>query len=126
MAKKDNAPAKTNAARLLDAAGIAYELVPYEVDENNLAADHVAEQLGEEAFSAWSATLRPEIQQDMVRTQLYWRDLRLVGVYNIQKRSYDKFLKSNHVTEGTGDYRQVLRLVLTFSDLHDHTDGEEG
>ena len=38
---------KTNAARLLDAAGIAYELIPYEVDENNLAADHVAEQLGE-------------------------------------------------------------------------------
>ena len=38
---------KTNAARLLDAAGIAYELGPYEVDENNLAADHVAAQLGE-------------------------------------------------------------------------------
>ena len=38
---------KTNAARLLDAAGISYELVPYEVDENNLAADHVAAQLGE-------------------------------------------------------------------------------
>ena len=38
---------KTNAARLLDAAGIAYELVPYEFDENDLAATHVAEQLGE-------------------------------------------------------------------------------
>ena len=38
---------KTNAARLLDAAGIAYGLVPYEVDENNLAAEHVASQLGE-------------------------------------------------------------------------------
>ncbi len=47
MAKKSDAPAKTNAARLLDAADIAYELVPYEVDENNLAADHVAAQLGE-------------------------------------------------------------------------------
>lgn len=39
--------AKTNAARLLDAARIKYSLVPYEVDESNLAADHVAEQLGE-------------------------------------------------------------------------------
>ena len=38
---------KTNAARLLDAAGIKYELIPYEVDPDNLAADHVAEQLGE-------------------------------------------------------------------------------
>lgn len=39
---------KTNAARLLDRAKIGYRLVPYEVDENNLAADHVAEQLGED------------------------------------------------------------------------------
>ena len=38
---------KTNAARLLDKAGITYELIPYEVDESNLAADHVAEQLGQ-------------------------------------------------------------------------------
>ena len=34
---------KTNAARLLDKAGISYELIPYEVDENNLAATHVAD-----------------------------------------------------------------------------------
>ncbi len=39
---------KTNAARLLDRKGIAYELIPYTVDENNLAADHVAEELGED------------------------------------------------------------------------------
>lgn len=38
---------KTNAARLLDRAKIAYELVPYAVDEEHLAATHVAEQLGE-------------------------------------------------------------------------------
>ncbi len=39
---------KTNAARLLDKAGISYELIPYEVDPENLAATHVAEQLGED------------------------------------------------------------------------------
>lgn len=38
---------KTNVARLLDKAKIAYELVPYEVDENDLSATHVAAQLGE-------------------------------------------------------------------------------
>lgn len=38
---------KTNAARLLDKAGIAYELIPYEVDESDLSAVHVAETLGE-------------------------------------------------------------------------------
>ncbi|MBO7286104.1 MAG: Cys-tRNA(Pro) deacylase [Alistipes sp.] len=39
---------KTNAARLLDKAKIAYDLVPYTVDEDNLAATHVAEELGED------------------------------------------------------------------------------
>ena len=33
---------KTNVARLLDKAKIAYQLVPYEVDENDLSATHVA------------------------------------------------------------------------------------
>lgn len=41
-------PNKTNAARLLDRAKISYTLVPYNVDENNLAATHVAESLGED------------------------------------------------------------------------------
>lgn len=44
MAKKTD---KTNAARLLDKAGIAYRLIPYEFDENDLAAQHVAESLNQ-------------------------------------------------------------------------------
>ena len=40
--------AKTNAARLLDAAAIEYELIPYEVDESDLGAQHIADQLGED------------------------------------------------------------------------------
>lgn len=38
---------KTNAARLLDQLKIAYELISYEVDENDLGAQHIAEQLGQ-------------------------------------------------------------------------------
>jgi len=38
---------KTNAARILDRMGITYELVGYEVDENDLSAVHVAAQLGQ-------------------------------------------------------------------------------
>lgn len=38
---------KTNAARLLDKSKIAYELIPYEVDDSDLAVGHVAEQLGQ-------------------------------------------------------------------------------
>ncbi len=39
---------KTNAARLLDRAKIAYELVPYDVDESDLGAQHLADTLGED------------------------------------------------------------------------------
>ena len=45
MATKIN---KTNAARLLDAARVAYRLVPYSFDPEDLAATHVAESLGED------------------------------------------------------------------------------
>lgn len=45
MAKKTE---KTNAARLLDKAGIKYKLIPYEFDENDLAAQHVADSLGQD------------------------------------------------------------------------------
>jgi len=38
---------KTNAARLLDAKGIAYELAEYEVDENDLSATKLALKIGQ-------------------------------------------------------------------------------
>ncbi|MBQ2562916.1 MAG: Cys-tRNA(Pro) deacylase [Muribaculaceae bacterium] len=39
---------KTNAARLLDRAKIHYELIAYEVDENDLSAGHLAATIGED------------------------------------------------------------------------------
>ncbi|HIZ44479.1 MAG TPA: Cys-tRNA(Pro) deacylase [Firmicutes bacterium] len=39
-------PVKTNAMRLLDAAGISYETMEYEVDEKDLSGAHVVAQLG--------------------------------------------------------------------------------
>lgn len=38
---------KTNAARLLDASGIEYELVPYSYSEEDLSAESVAAELSE-------------------------------------------------------------------------------
>jgi len=39
---------KTNAARLLDKAGISYSLIAYDADENDLSAVHLAEQIGQD------------------------------------------------------------------------------
>jgi len=38
---------KTNAARILDKGNIRYELIPYDVNEDDLSAVHVARQLNE-------------------------------------------------------------------------------
>ncbi len=37
---------KTNAMRQLDKAGVEYEQIEYEVDENDLSGMHIAEQIG--------------------------------------------------------------------------------
>lgn len=44
---------KTNVCRLLDAAGIAYETLTYEVDESDLSVEHVAQQLGLDAATVF-------------------------------------------------------------------------
>ncbi len=44
---------KTNAARLLDSLGIAYELLAYEVDPEDLAAPSVARKLGLPPEQVW-------------------------------------------------------------------------
>ena len=46
MKHSAQSPPKTNAARILDRAGIHYELRSYTVDENDLSAPHVAEAVG--------------------------------------------------------------------------------
>lgn len=48
---------KTNVARLLDKAKIAYDLVPYEVDENDLSATHVAQQLKEDVTQVFKTII---------------------------------------------------------------------
>lgn len=83
--------------------------------------------LGEEAYQAWADTLIPEVYVDLELAQLHWRALRWPWLSRAQHKIYNLFLKTNRIPEGTANYGQVLRLVLSFSDLHLHDhDGEEG
>lgn len=45
---KEHKKEKTNVMRLLDAAGIPYRTMEYEVDEHDLSGIHVARQLGQD------------------------------------------------------------------------------
>jgi prolyl-tRNA editing enzyme YbaK/EbsC (Cys-tRNA(Pro) deacylase) len=53
---------KTNAARMLDSAGIHYELREYEVDEDDLSAPRVAEKVSRRSRCSrrwWRAATAP-------------------------------------------------------------------
>jgi Cys-tRNA(Pro)/Cys-tRNA(Cys) deacylase len=54
---KPTRPAKTNAARLLDSLGIAYEVQTYEVDPDDLSAISVARKLGMPAEQVFKTLL---------------------------------------------------------------------
>ena len=80
---------------------------------------------GEEGFRQWTATLRSEIIEDMVQVHDHWYALRWSRLSELQGKFYDFFLKTNRIADGTKNYGQVLRLVMTFSDFHAHPDGEK-
>lgn len=88
--------------------------------------NNIRSLLGEEAFQEWVATLRPEILEDLQTIRDYWQDRRWPWLARVQNRFYNAFLRNNRIADGTKNYGQVLRLVLTFSSLHDHEDGQEG
>lgn len=79
--------------------------------------------LGEEQFARWTATLRPEVLEDMERTQAYWAEKRSAALSSLQRMVYNAFLRGNRIEDGMKNYGQVLRMVLTFSDFHNHEDG---
>ena len=88
-------------------------------------AGNIRSLLGEEAYHAWADTLIPEVYVDLELAQLHWQELRWPWLSKAQHKFYNLFLKTNRIADGTANYGQVLRLVLTFSDFHLH-DGEEG
>lgn len=87
--------------------------------------NNIRSLLGEEDFQAWTATLRPEIIEDLQQTRDYWQERRWPWLSRLQHRFYNFFLRSNRIADGTKNYGQVLRLVLTLSDLHDHEEPVE-
>ena len=92
----------------------------------NYTAGNIHSLLGDEAYQAWADRLIPEVAADLEFARQHWQELRSPALSRVQRKLYDRFLKTNRIADGTRNYGQVLRLVLTFSDLHDHEDGEEG
>lgn len=89
----------------------------------NSTGGNIRSLLGEEAWQEWWAGLIPEVKADVEASQLHWRQLRWPWIARLQHNVYNAFLRGNGIAEGTRNYGQVLRLVLSLSDLHAHEDG---
>ena len=85
---------KTNAARLLDRAKITYSLIPYKVDESDLAATHVAEQLGEDIATVFKPMVRSAPSKKIKKEGRF--DLRIDGVshHSWFRRKKDEFMEA--------------------------------
>ena len=83
-------------------------------------AGNIRSLLDAQDYEAWVASLRPEVLTDLEASHTYWQGLRWPWLARQQRNLYNRFLKSNRIADGTKNYGQVMRLVLTLSDLHDH------
>ncbi|MBQ2424071.1 MAG: Cys-tRNA(Pro) deacylase [Alistipes sp.] len=120
MAKKIE---KTNAARLLDRAKIAYELVPYEVDESNLAATHVAQSLGEPIERVYKTlVLRGDRTGHFVCVVQGDREVDLKAAAKVSGNKYAEMIPMKDLLQTTGYIRGgcspigMKRRFVTFVD----------
>ena len=88
-------------------------------------AGNLRSLMDDTSWQAWCETLIPEVFVDLEVASLHWEELRWPWIAALQHRFYIFFLKQNRIADGTANYGQVLRLVLSLSDLHDHDHGEE-
>lgn len=97
---------KTNAARLLDRAGIAYELIPYAVDEEHLDASHVAAQLDEDIRQVFKTlVLRGDRSGVFVCVIPGHRELDLKAVAKVSGNKSAAMLHVRELLETTGYIR---------------------
>lgn len=68
--------------------------------------------LDEQQNTTLQASIRPEVMEDILKTQDYWEALRSPMLDEIQGRIYDLFLKSNNVGSGLQNYTQVVGLLI--------------
>ena len=69
--------------------------------------------MDQEAFDAWVKTLSPEVKRAYEARNAYWRSLYSPLIGEVQDWLYDQFLKGNNISSGTGNYGEVIALLLS-------------
>lgn len=97
---------KTNAARILDANSIKYELIPYEVDENDLSAISVAAKLTQQIDLVFKTlVLRGDKTGVMVAIIPGGEELNLKKTAKISGNKFTEMVAMKEILELTGYIR---------------------
>lgn len=68
--------------------------------------------LDEQQFTVLQSNIRPEVIEDIKKTNIHWKALRSPTLDNIQSKIYDSFLKSNNVRVGLQNYTEVVEYLI--------------
>ena len=57
-------------------------------------------------------SIRPEVRQQLIKQQEFWRSKYSKTLGNLQSVIYDSMLKANKIPSGTKNYMQVIELII--------------
>ena len=66
-----------------------------------------------ERYDEWRAGIDGKVIEDSARSSRYWNERRVGIIDKVQHWMMDRFLKSNGVAQGAGDYYGVVEMLMT-------------
>ena len=66
----------------------------------------------DDEYKEYVLSIRPEIRQQLVDQQNFWKSKYSRTLGRIQTVIYDSMLKANKIPSGTKNYAQVIELII--------------
>ena len=84
-----------------------YSLLPY-------VLSNASKVLSADEYKTYISSIKPEIIQQLIDQQNFWRSRYNKILGKIQSAVYDSMLKANKISSGTKNYLQVIDLIIAF------------
>jgi hypothetical protein len=84
-----------------------YSLLPY-------VLSNASRVLSDDEYKNYISSIKPEIIQQLIDQQNFWRSRYNKILGKIQSAVYDSMLKANKISSGTKNYMQVIDLIIAF------------
>ena len=84
-----------------------FSLLPY-------VLTNATRTLSPDKYKAYQQMINPEILQQLINQQNYWRSQYSKTLGEIQHKLYNAMLKGNKISSGTANYLQVVDMIIAF------------